>query len=108
MGVCLRSPSVMMKEEDTPTMSSLKLLAIALSIASLTACKGVYSVIDQQVEQSTGHALAFVSSEESDEIRSSVAASSSEYVPPVTEACAPGEFQFRVWSCGPDGHRSYI
>jgi hypothetical protein len=88
-----------------------KAIAISLVCIGLAGCN-VTKVLDQQVVASVGHPLPFVTPDEPEE---DAAAPSVEpvveppvYVPPVTEPCNPGDFQFRVWSCDSTNHRSYI
>lgn len=88
-----------------------KAIAISLVCIGLAGCN-VTKVLDQQVAASVGHPLPFVTPDEPEEdipvppvepvVEPPV------YVPPVTEACAQGEFQFRVWACDGTGHRAYI
>ena len=87
---------------------NIQLLAVALSIASLTACESKdFNVVDALVGQSTGHQQNFVDTTEDEPSIPPKAAEPSVYVPPLGEPCNPGDYQFRVWSCV-DGHRFYI
>lgn len=103
-------------------------ILIALVCLPLAACDpSAYKALDTLTEQSTGHATtattlldansqppeALVASSASSAapvVQTAVveASSSSVYVPPLTEPCQPGEFQFRVWACDATGHRAYI
>ncbi len=90
-----------------------RLLIIALSVMSVTACTPE-KVLNSIVASDTGHNLiGYEPAEEDQPITTPPKAaepssSSSVYVPPLTEPCNPGDFAFRIWSCGPDGRRVYI
>lgn len=86
---------------------------IILLALPLAACNQSAShVLSQLTIATVGHDTPGLDQEAEDipvpPVEPVVEPSSSEYVPPLTEACAPGEFQFRVWSCDSTGHRAYI
>ncbi len=95
---------------------NIKLLAVALSVMSVTACTPE-KVLNGIVAADTGHNLiGYEPSEEDQPITtptqsasssSSSSSSSSEYVQPLGEPCEEGTFGFRLWTCVA-GHRSYI
>lgn len=106
-----------------------RLIAIAVIATGLQGCDpktdSLSKALDVLTEQSTDHtsttALNLYAANSSEELSSSVpapsaadsiptsssASSSSVYVAPLTEECLPGEKVFRLWDCGPDGHRVY-
>lgn len=97
---------------------SLKLLAIALSIASLTACKpDDFKALDlAEGHDAYGAAPkveALVTDTSSSQPASSAAiipsSSSSEAPPPEPpkEPCEPGTHGFRLWDCSPEGYKIY-
>lgn len=91
----------------------MRTILIAITALSLAACNQSAShVLSQLTIATVGHDTPFVTSDEPEE---DIPVPSVEpvveppvYVPPLTEECSPGEFQFRVWACDSTGHRSYI